>query len=120
MGPIQIGWNPAGGPWLLDGIDPRRWNLPRAQPGRLLPLAPEAAGFAGNTALAAAILWSGLFGWRDLRRALRRRRGACPNCAYPMDDLNTCPECGGTTGRAAATSRMGKEQMAELTPGGEP
>ncbi len=29
-----------------------------------------------------------------LRRLIRRRRGLCPTCAYPIGESATCTECG--------------------------
>jgi hypothetical protein len=63
-----------------------------------IPLLPEPLGFTVNTALYSAA-WSGLLTLPVLtRRALRRRRGLCPRCAYDLKGLppgSPCPECGG-------------------------
>ena len=64
----------------------------------LMPLRPVWPGFAINTAFYAAILWliiPGPFALRRLiRRQIRRRRGLCPKCAYPMGESAVCSECG--------------------------
>ncbi len=44
--------------------------------------------------LTIAVLWLLICGSFALRRFIRRRRGLCPACAYPMGDSNVCTECG--------------------------
>jgi hypothetical protein len=61
---------------------------------RVLPLRPIWSGFAVNTIFYAAILWLLIPGAFVLRRFLRRRRGLCPACAYPMGEGAVCTECG--------------------------
>jgi hypothetical protein len=86
----------AGGP-RSDGITApfvtihaaARWAYSRALPFR--PLWP---GFAVNTLLYAAVLWPVLLGLLALLRFIRRRRGLCPACAYPMGEAAVCTECG--------------------------
>ena len=63
-----------------------------------LPIMPMWAGFAVNTLLYGAISGAVLFGPGMVKRASRRRRGACIGCGYDMVGLRTCPECG-MTGR---------------------
>jgi hypothetical protein len=53
-------------------------------------------GFTLNTIFYAAILWLLICGPFVLRRLIRRRRGLCPKCAYPMGESATCTECGQT------------------------
>jgi hypothetical protein len=65
------------------------WSYSRA-----LPLRPIWLGFAVNTIFYAAILWLLIPGPFALRRLIRRRRGLCPKCAYPMGDSEVCTECG--------------------------
>ena len=38
-----------------------------------------------------------------LRRLIRRRRGLCPKCGYPMGEAAVCSECGRTLPGRAAT-----------------
>ncbi len=61
---------------------------------RLAPLRPLWPGFAANTLFYAAILWLMICGPFALRRLIRRRRGLCPACAYPMGGSDVCSECG--------------------------
>ena len=51
-------------------------------------------GFAINTILYAVVLWLLIPGPFALRRLVRRRRGLCPACTYPMGESPTCTECG--------------------------
>jgi hypothetical protein len=51
-------------------------------------------GFAINTIFYAAILWGLFAAPGSVRRRLRRRRGLCPACAYPVGESETCTECG--------------------------
>ena len=68
-----------------------------------LPLRPIWPGFAVNTISYAAILWLLIQGPFALKRLIRRRRGLCPKCAYPMGASDTCSECGKPLpGRAVA------------------
>ena len=83
--------------WISNGI-----RLPDRQGGRygdlasprMLPLRPLWPGFAINTVFYAAVLW-GLFAFPfALRRTIRRRRGQCPACGYPVGTSPRCTECG--------------------------
>jgi hypothetical protein len=65
-----------------------------AQAWTRLPIRPSWPGFAVNTIFYAAILWLLICGPFVPRRFLRRRRGLCPACAYPMGKSVTCAECG--------------------------
>ncbi|MCI0629268.1 MAG: hypothetical protein L0Y44_01275 [Phycisphaerales bacterium] len=78
-------WNPTG-------------NFP---PSTIRPLWP---GFLINTFFYATILWLLLFIPESMRRALRRRRSLCPQCAYPIGDFTICTECGATLHHTTATS----------------
>ncbi len=51
-------------------------------------------GFAINTAFYATILWLLGYSALALRRFIRRRRGLCPACAYPVGEAAVCSECG--------------------------
>ena len=55
-----------------------------------LPVRPLPFGFTANTLFYAAILWSP----GALKRWRRRRNGKCEECAYQLEGLTTCPECG--------------------------
>ncbi len=71
-------------------------SVPPAWPQSLLlaPLAPLWPGFATNTLFYAAILWLLIPGLFALRHMIRRWRGLCPKCAYPMGESSVCTECG--------------------------
>ncbi len=60
----------------------------------VLPMRPVWRGFLLNTMFYALafILPAGM--WWSLRRFIRRRRGLCPKCAYPMGESDVCTECG--------------------------
>ena len=60
----------------------------------LLPLRPIWPGFAINTILFAAALWLLIPGPFALRRFIRRRRGQCVKCGYPVGESAMCTECG--------------------------
>lgn len=84
----------------LDGgimLTPRTTLELRGSDFRALPLRPVWSGLLIDTALYAA-LWSlVLFAPGPARRALRRRRGLCPRCAYNLRGLPPgapCSECG--------------------------
>jgi len=66
------------------------------RPERLtvLPLIPLWPGFILDTALFALAAWFPLAAVRTLRRIRCRRLGRCPRCAYDVQDLAVCPECG--------------------------
>jgi hypothetical protein len=75
------------------------------------PIRPSWPGFAVNTLFYAAILWPLICGLsviyrRIIRHRIRRRRGLCPWCAYPMGESPVCTECGSAlpVGGAAVTS----------------
>jgi len=59
-----------------------------------LPLRPIWPGFAINTLFYAAVLWVLFAGPFALRRMIRRRRGQCQRCAYPIGTNERCTECG--------------------------
>ena len=81
-----------------------RWSVPfrqRTSSGYpsaefiVMPLRPVPLGFTANTLFYAAILWSP----GAIKRWRRRRNGRCEKCAYALEGLRLCPECG----RAAKT-----------------
>jgi hypothetical protein len=69
---------------------------------RLIPLRPLWPGFAINTLFYAGVLWMLFCGPFALRRMIRRRRGQCPACAYPIGwgagQSPVCTECGAAVG----------------------
>ncbi len=67
-----------------------------------LPLRIIWPGFAVNTAFYAALLWLLIPGPFTLRRLIRRRRGLCPKCCYPMGESSVCTECGVELAKRAA------------------
>ena len=69
------------------------WRLGTQSYPRAVPLLPVWPGFAVNTAFYAAVLWLP-FGPFALRRFIRRKRGQCLRCGYPMGMSSVCTECG--------------------------
>ena len=63
-------------------------------PDRMLPLRPLWPGFAVNTLFYTGVLWMLSCGPFALRRMIRKRRGRCPACAYPIGTSEVCTECG--------------------------
>jgi hypothetical protein len=57
------------------------------------PLTPQWPGFAVNTLIYASVPWL-ILGPFALRRTIRRRRGQCIACGYPVGDSPVCTECG--------------------------
>ena len=51
-------------------------------------------GFAVNTLFYAGVLWVLSCGPFALRRMIRKRRGQCTHCAYPIGTSDVCTECG--------------------------
>jgi hypothetical protein len=68
---------------------------------RALPFRPIWAGLIINSIFYAVILWLLIPGPFALRRFIRRRRGFCPKCGYPMGEAAVCTECGNTLPRPA-------------------
>ena len=88
-------------PYAVDA----QWALVvNAAPGlspttRFLPFKPIPVGFLLNTVVFAAPILI-LLAIPPTRRFLRRCRGLCPYCAYPLGPTPTCPECGYLSGAA--------------------
>jgi len=80
-----------------DGVSARKHALPltwiddELEPHPILPIWP---GFAINTIFYASILWLLFLAPGKLKRIIRRRRGLCPACAYPIRTSEVCTECG--------------------------
>jgi hypothetical protein len=70
------------------------WLLLGQSVERSVPLNPISPNFAINTIFYAAILWMLFFAPGSVRRTIRRRRGLCPACAYPIGTSPVCTECG--------------------------
>ena len=100
--------------WPLLALTGERWecDLPepvyyaalpplRREGSDLLPLLPLWPGFAVDTAFYAAIVWLLIRGPCALRRFVRRMRGLCPDCAYPVGGAAICTECGARLQRRA-------------------
>jgi hypothetical protein len=94
-GDLTVGYSTAGselrGGWFLNGeVDSRGRDF------HAFPLRPIWSRFLVNVALYAMAWWLLLFGLPRGRRMLRRRRGACPMCAYDLKGQpdRGCPECG--------------------------
>ena len=87
--------NPAPGAPLVT-----KWGgLPLRPSSRLvfqgvLPLVPLWKGIITGTVFYTALLWALVFGRFIVRRLLRRWRGLCPYCAYPVAQSAVCTECG--------------------------
>jgi hypothetical protein len=98
----RISWHTFASPIndvLLGGISHRQpVRTPNAyaiwEDFRVLPLRPIWPFFAINTIFYAAILWLLFFAPGSVRRMIRRRRGLCPACAYPVGTSPVCTECG--------------------------
>ncbi len=76
-------------------------GLPEFQHGSILggfrpalPLRPIWRNFAVNTLFYTLILWLPTRGPFVLRRVIRRRRGRCPGCGYPVGTSAVRTECG--------------------------
>jgi hypothetical protein len=63
-------------------------------PPHYLPGQPILPGFIFNTLFYAVILWLLLFAPFTARHMIRRRRGQCEKCAYPVGTSSICTECG--------------------------
>jgi hypothetical protein len=61
----------------------------RPLPYRILPI-----GFIINTLLYALLFWPLLTAPFAARRMIRRKRGQCEHCAYPIGVSDVCTECG--------------------------
>ncbi len=72
-------------------VRPTRLLINRSSTPPLRPLWP---GFALNTLFYATVLGLLIPGPFALRRFIRRRRGLCTKCAYPMGESDVCTECG--------------------------
>lgn len=76
--------------WLL----PASWQSASLRTNVPLPLMPLWPGFLVNTLFYSALVFGTLAGLSHLKRQRRLMRGLCVQCAYPVAELNRCPECG--------------------------
>jgi hypothetical protein len=61
----------------------------------LIPYRPIVPGVFGDVLFWGAASWAAAATGGGLRRALRRRRGRCPQCGYELNaSMSLCPECG--------------------------
>ncbi|XVJ60562.1 MAG: hypothetical protein HEQ23_14665 [Tepidisphaera sp.] len=63
-------------------------------PTTIVPLKPEMLPLLGNIAFWGGVSYLLMYFPLDARRILRRRRGKCTQCGYPVRNLTHCPECG--------------------------
>ncbi len=126
FGPPRVDRMAVGWPWpamerrVVQGVDPRTLNrhcrssIRYFAPEKFgvyrlqlslgtwtfeadLPVKPAWAGLGADTLVHGVMLWTLLWGTGALRHSVRRRRGLCPTCAYPMGSSALCPECGCAT-----------------------
>ena len=76
------------------------WNVPvhwwfGPFAGQWVPVRVAWVGFVVNTLFYACGLWLMLLTAKYSKRRLRRMRGRCPACAYPIGAGDRCTECGG-------------------------
>jgi len=92
---LDIAKTAAAAAGLRTGIDvSKRIGADKEGRRRCLPLTPLWPGFAINTLFYAGVLWMLFVGPFALRRMIRRRRGRCAHCAYPIGQSPVCTECG--------------------------
>lgn len=68
------------------------WVAGQAKLG--LPIIPIPLGLIVNSTIWAGTWWLGVNIVSLTRQRVRSLRGLCPRCAYDLDGLTTCPECG--------------------------
>jgi hypothetical protein len=68
-------------------------------PGSIIqiPTTPFWPGLIANIIFWGFVAWFISSGVKRLRIARRRAKGLCTNCAFPVDQLPRCPECGQPT-----------------------
>lgn len=88
--------SPGFGKFKVVGFSAIVIGEPRAliSPPLSLPVAPIYSGLVINAAFYALLLWLLLTTPLAARRMLRRRRGLCEKCAYPIGVSAVCTECG--------------------------
>ena len=88
---VSAGWPTRAVGYELWSDGSNRWGSDRWGSLRLRPIW---FAFAISTVFYGAVLWLLVQGPFALRRVLRRRRGLCPGCGYPVGESATCTECG--------------------------
>lgn len=78
---------------LKPGANPS-WTIWPSALGFALPYRPLWPGLIADAACYSAAYLLLRAALLALRGVLRRRRGLCPECAYPLGEYTTCPECG--------------------------
>ncbi len=73
---------------------PASWRSVKLGTTMPLPIMPLWPGFLVNALFYSALIFGTLAGLSHLKRQRRLRRGLCVQCAYPVAELNRCPECG--------------------------
>jgi hypothetical protein len=102
--PLQtLGWPPSSRDSREFVLPSEVANLPWT--GFPMPLIPSFPEFAINTLFYAGVLWMLFATPFALRRMIRRRRGQCPHCAYPIGTSEVCTECGSAVTAKASRHR---------------
>lgn len=81
-----------------DAIELTVWGTQRTFPMRILWL-----GFVLNMLLYALVILELVLAPGRIRRAIRRRRGQCERCAYPIGVSSVCTECSAAVRRASSS-----------------
>lgn len=91
-------WTAGTGPSFADRMIVIRSSSGQgaAIPLGIMPLPLLVDGAVFGAVIAALVRVPGM-----VERALRRQRGVCPRCAYPLRGASTCPECGPSAGGSA-------------------
>lgn len=63
-------------------------------PTTIVPLKPEVLPLLGNIVFWGGLSYLFMYFPFDARRIIRRSRGMCTQCGYPVRGLPNCPECG--------------------------
>lgn len=89
---------PTGGAVLVARSRAGRWpSADRRAWTYAIPYSLRGWGMAGDMALWGVAWWVAMYGSGVMRRAIRKRRGACAVCGYDLRGSaagSVCPECG--------------------------
>lgn len=88
------------GAFLRPGVN-SSWTFWPSALGFALPYRPIWPGLLADAAFYALLYLLLRAGILALRGLFRRGRSLCPDCAYPLGEYTTCPECGRTNRLAA-------------------